>query len=544
MKRKAVFLIIVGLIVLICSGASMAAEPGFANFTNVNTYENGQFKDVPSSAWYADNVATAYELGLMKGSNDTTFNAQGNITIGESIALASRLYSIYNADGQTFAQGNPWYQVYVDYVLGKNIIVKPYADYTKKATRAEFAVILAGALPSEALAEINAIVDGAIPDVSSSSAYSGAVYKLYRAGILTGNDAKGTFTPDSYISRNAVAAIVTRMADQSLRQHLTLKLTTGSKLSPSQIYQQCSPAVVYIEVYDEDGECLATGSGFFINNKGKLVTNYHVIAGASSAKVFFPNDDTGYDVKYICGFNAVKDIAILQTDCSNTAYLYTGDSDDITHGQVVYAIGSPMGYENTISDGIISNISHKDNSVSEIQTTAAISSGSSGSPLINEYGEAVGIIYASDDSGQNLNFALPINLVNTIKPIQITLDGLDSYISKFYNIGKISSYTTCSDVPDFGAMFAAKPLDSWHEFDEYDYYYYDYDYVETMDAVGFSSSDAVDPIIVYESVLADWGFESYYAYWDDDMYDSCYFKDDVGVWITCYDGKIEICVSP
>ncbi len=214
--------VIVVLIVVFCMIKSPKAEPTLANFANVNTYTSGQFLDVSASAWYADNVATVYRLGLMKGVNATIFNAQGNITIGETIALADRLYSIYYADGEEFAAADPWYKPYVTYALDKGIITYEYDYYDTKATRAEFAQILAGALPSEALGQINDIKNGAIPDIPYGENYENAVYKLYRAGILTGNDEIGTFTPASYISRGEVAAIAARMADQNLRKGLSL----------------------------------------------------------------------------------------------------------------------------------------------------------------------------------------------------------------------------------------------------------------------------------------------------------------------------------
>ena len=77
-------------------------------------------------------------------------------------------------------------------------------------------------LPSYALEEMNWVEDNVIPDVKLTDSYGEAVYKLYRAGILTGSDAEGTFNPQNPISRTEVAAIVTRMADVTLRQSVTL----------------------------------------------------------------------------------------------------------------------------------------------------------------------------------------------------------------------------------------------------------------------------------------------------------------------------------
>lgn len=197
------------------------AVPGLNNFKRTNTYSAGQFKDVPSNAWYAENVKTAYELGLVKGVSATSFSPNGNVTIAETIVLASRLHSIYYSDVSSFKQGSPWYQVYVDYAIKNGIITgDDFTDYGAKATRAQFASVLANALPDSALRIINNVTS--IPDVPDSSSYATAVYKLYNAGVLTGNDKYGTFAPESNIMRCAVAAIVTRMADETSRQSVTL----------------------------------------------------------------------------------------------------------------------------------------------------------------------------------------------------------------------------------------------------------------------------------------------------------------------------------
>jgi len=199
-----------------------AVKPaGLNNFTAVNTYVPGQFKDVSSSFWGAANIAKAYELGLMKGDSATKFNPTGKVTLAQAITMAARLHSIYNTGTESFTQGAVWYQTYVDYAAANGIPAN-YADYDAPATRAQFASILAAAFPADALAAINNVADGAIPDVAMSEAYAGAVYMLYRAGILTGNDAQGTFTPGSTITRAEAAAIVTRMADDSLRKSITL----------------------------------------------------------------------------------------------------------------------------------------------------------------------------------------------------------------------------------------------------------------------------------------------------------------------------------
>jgi hypothetical protein len=208
-------------LVLAAAPASLAADGSLSHFTQVNTYRQGQFTDVAASAWYQPNVAAAYNLGLMKGSSNTTFNPKGNLTIGEVVAMAARLHSIYYGDGETFPNSSPWYQTYVDYAE-KSGIISDYSasSYTRVATRAEFAKIFAASMPDSALNPINSI--SALPDVTASANYYTSVLKLYNAGVLTGSDAFGTFGPNSNIDRGSAAAIVTRMANPNLRKTLSL----------------------------------------------------------------------------------------------------------------------------------------------------------------------------------------------------------------------------------------------------------------------------------------------------------------------------------
>ena len=232
MKKRLLPLLLTGALCLSLSAPALAA--GLENFQKTNTYTAGQFTDVPAGEWYAANVQAAYELGLMEGSSATTFNPSGNLTIAEALVLACRLHSTYVGDGATFTgNGGAWYQPYVDYAV-ETAILSPgtYSDYTATATRAQFASILAAALPAEALTAINSVT--ALPDVAADAAYAPAVLSLYNAGVLTGSDAAGSFKPDTTIQRSEVATIVTRMADPSLRKTFTL--------TPAETTQQEEPA--------------------------------------------------------------------------------------------------------------------------------------------------------------------------------------------------------------------------------------------------------------------------------------------------------------
>ena len=197
------------------------------HFEQQTIYFQGQFDDVPADQWFTANVKSAFELGLMKGNGNGSFNPYGDVSIVEAIVMASRVHSIYYTGEENFrstASGEIWYQPYLDYAYSNGVISSAYynADVTQKATRAQFAEIFANALPDEGLSPVNRVADNAIPDVPMSAAYAKYVYRLYRAGILAGSDANGTFHPSTYITRVEAAAIVSRMAESDNRVSLTL----------------------------------------------------------------------------------------------------------------------------------------------------------------------------------------------------------------------------------------------------------------------------------------------------------------------------------
>lgn len=199
------------------------AQAGLSNFDKKASFKSSLFDDVSKDDWYYDNVKAAYEFGIMEGKGAGSFGAGKNITLADAVTIAARLHSIYYTGEENFEKSDPWYQVYVDYAEENGIVAfDEGADLGRNATRAEFAAILASAFPSEALEAINKVADGGIPDVDTDDTYAVAIYKLYRAGVLTGSDDEGTFKPNTSIKRREVAAIVSRMADASLRKSITL----------------------------------------------------------------------------------------------------------------------------------------------------------------------------------------------------------------------------------------------------------------------------------------------------------------------------------
>lgn len=189
---------------------------------------------------------------------------------------------------------------------------------------------------------------------------------------------------------------------------LTSAVQEDKPLSAEQIYAKCSSSVFYIEIYDRYGSAIASGSGVFISPDGKALTNHHVVEDAYSAKVM-TTDGSTYDVTGYYDARQDIDMALIQVAGSGFPCLSIGDSTAVAGGQNVFAIGSPLGLDNTISQGIISNANRVVDGLGYIQITAPISHGSSGGALINDRGQLIGITTATFSDGQNLNLAVPVH---------------------------------------------------------------------------------------------------------------------------------------
>jgi len=190
----------------------------------------------------------------------------------------------------------------------------------------------------------------------------------------------------------------------------------GDALTPQELYRQVNPAVVSVILEMEDG--LGMGTGVIFREDGYIVTNYHVVAGGTACQVMLESGYS-YEAKYIGG-DRQRDLAILKIDQTGLAAAEFGDSDRLVVGDPVYAIGNPLGFElrGTLTDGIVSAVDRtmemdSGASLDLIQTNAALNEGNSGGPLINQYGQVVGInvikmrMRSSDVSVEGLGFAIP-----------------------------------------------------------------------------------------------------------------------------------------
>lgn len=191
-------------------------------------------------------------------------------------------------------------------------------------------------------------------------------------------------------------------------------ITSTSQPSVASIAQNSLKSVVVVYSYDS-GKALSLGSGFVASKDGKILTNYHVIAGADTATVKFENG-AFYDVDGVVAVDRNADLVVLKLKTtSEFVPLRLGDASSVAVGDSVVAVGSPMGLEGTVSNGIVSAKRdanslglERNPDITVFQITAPTSPGSSGGALVNSNGDVIGVPFVQLVAGQNLNFAVPI----------------------------------------------------------------------------------------------------------------------------------------
>ena len=175
-------------------------------------------------------------------------------------------------------------------------------------------------------------------------------------------------------------------------------------------------AVVLLEGVDASGDKNVIGTGFLISEDGLVVTNHHVVQPAYRMIAKF-SGGTAVPVENVVADSPDDDIAILRISAKGFKYLRLGDSSAASPGEHVLVIGSPLGLQGTVSDGIVSGVRQLRNRT-WIQTSAPVSPGNSGGPLIDTDGNVIGVVTMGikPDIAQNLNFAVPINTVKALLP--------------------------------------------------------------------------------------------------------------------------------
>ena len=204
---------------------------------------------------------------------------------------------------------------------------------------------------------------------------------------------------------------------------VTLENDDRTPLTFAQIYDKNLPSMVSLECYGPTSA--ATGTGVILTEDGYIITNAHVVAEASEVRVLLYNNRM-LEARLV-GFDADEDLAVLKVEAQGLTPAEFGDSDLLRSGDPVAALGDPLGYRATITNGIVSALDREidmhGTSMVLIQTSAAINFGNSGGALINQYGQVVGIttikIVADDGSAEAIGFAIPSRRVKYVADILI-----------------------------------------------------------------------------------------------------------------------------
>ena len=229
-----------------------------------------------------------------------------------------------------------------------------------------------------------------------------------------------------------------------------------------QIAKKALAATVLLTMEDANGKLLGWGSGFFVNTN-LIATNFHVIEGAAQGTAKRVGEQTEYTIEGFIEIDKKHDLAILQVSGSSVQPLSLGDSATVEIGDTVYVAGNPKRLEGTFSEGIISGI--RGGATDKLfQMTAPISPGSSGGPVLNGRGEAIGVSVMTIKGGQNLNFAIPSNYLKELvtrldfaKPLQEGEGSIsvETHILRGWVKGGLGNYEGA--IADFDAAIRLNP---------------------------------------------------------------------------------------
>lgn len=203
---------------------------------------------------------------------------------------------------------------------------------------------------------------------------------------------------------------------------LLLRGTALGALSVSDITDHYAGAVVTVTTYDKESRALSRGSGFFIGQDGEVATSCHLFTGASRASIRTREGKTG-GISEIVGLDPKADLIIARTSLPHERPLRFGDSDRLSLGQEVAALGNSGGLDGAISLGTIEGF-FPVSGIRVIQCNAPLSSGGSGGPLLDSEGKVVGISTAFLRSGVRFHFAMPVNRLKAMRPTRLDFSRL------------------------------------------------------------------------------------------------------------------------
>ena len=384
------------------------------------------FPDVPKNHRFYEDIMYLLDQGVISSSN--RFGIEDYVTREQVAIMVSKSIGLSGGNSSTTFKDVPVSSAASGYINSavKKGIIQGFPDGTFRpkeiVTRGQMAIFLSRAF--DLTVEKNVNFKDMTPKVSSYK----YVRQILQANITSGF-ADNTFRPNEKLKRGQIAAFLSRA------------MGYGKVYSTKEVVELNDEKIVLIKTD------IGQGSGIVVAN-GLILTNHHVIDGASRATVTF-NNGIIMDVKGIVESDSKKDIAILKTtqNFQIRGVSMRASSEGLYKGEKVIAIGSPKGLRNTVSEGIISSLRIIDG-VSLIQTNADIDHGSSGGALFNVSGQLIGITSSGyDDVSANLNFAIAseefVPMVN-------------NYIHKDFN--KVNASFPILSIPEQPTKPVQKPI--------------------------------------------------------------------------------------
>lgn len=362
------------------------------------------FTDLVS--WQEPYVGYAYENKLTNGVTATQSGSDSSASAAMYLTFVLRALGYSDTNGADFTWDDP-------FSLARQVGILPEGVDTGSFWRADVVLVSYAAMEARLKGSAQTLAD-----------------KLITAGAFTRAQYDACYDGD---------ALDNRPAEEP---------TPSGPLTALQISEKCADAVFYIDIYGFNGALAGRGSGFFISSDGLAITNFHVAAN-SGALVLTTTDGKQYSDVKIVDYDAENDLALLRVSGGPFPYLELGDSSALRQGQQVYAIGSPRGLQNTMSQGIVSSVSRTINGTNYVQISVPIDHGSSGGALLDEYGRVVGVTTAGFEGGGDLNLAIPSQRIR----------GLDTSSTTGYVMWQDKVYPGLSKACDFGAFSGVREVD-------------------------------------------------------------------------------------
>jgi len=449
-----------------------------------------------------------YELGLFQGVSEGEFDLLRAPSRAEAIVMLVRLLGAESAAmeggrSHPFNDVPEWAEPYISYAyeLGLTSGVSETEFGTGRAESAMYLTFVLRALGYEEGVDFSwrnpflvARAAGILPPAVQADSFLRAdVVTISYAALSAEYKASGETLAQRLISAGAIT-----QAQLDASYDISLLDLVGVSLG-EQLYYDCAPAVFLITVFGSNGARLGTGSGFFIDEAGTAVTNFHVIDGAYSARATL-FDGTTREVVGVYDYSAANDWAVIKMEEGSYSYLELGEG--VSEGQTIYTLGSPLGLSTSITQGVVSRAERVEGGTAYIQISAPISSGSSGGALLNERGEVVGITTGAYVYGQNMNLAVPISYIADYSSERaVSLASLRGEIAGT----EIREMETIRGIPDFGAYMNVEAFWSG-SYLNYASYYYSHE-----DLKGAGTYDSA--MTRYTELLREWGFyaSAYYV---------------------------------